>query len=128
VLFLAMAAGQLSDMPGFRAILADYRWGDPELLSIALLGGELFAGGWLSFSPRRDPMVPAAVFAATALLWSGLAVQAFARGLVVENCGCFGVHLGQSLGWPVLVQDGLLLLYAAVLLRRARTRRGWPFR
>ena len=38
----------------------------------------------------------------------------------MEPGGCFGVYLGQRLSWFVLVQDALLLGYAAVLIRGAR--------
>lgn len=124
LLFLVMAAGQLADQAGFRAILAGYDFGAPELLAGTLLSGELLAGAWLLLAPRREPMVPAVVFAATSLLWSTLAAQAFARGLVIDNCGCFGVYLGQPLRWWVLVQGGLLLVYSALLLHSVRVRRG----
>lgn len=50
---------------------------------------------------------------AVAMIWSALAVQAFARGLAVENCGCFGVHLGQSLRWWVLLEDAEFVALAA---------------
>jgi hypothetical protein len=36
-----------------------------------------------------------------------------------DNCGCFGSYLPQRLTWFTLVQDGLLLIYAALLLRAA---------
>lgn len=114
-----MAAGQLDDPAGFRAVLADYRRGDPQLLSALLVSGELLSGAWLFLKPRRRPLVPAVVFTATSVLWAVLAGQAFARGLAVPNCGCFGVHLGRPLRWWVLVQDALLLLYSSLLLRRA---------
>lgn len=52
-----------------------------------------------------------------------LGAQAFARGLAVDNCGCFGVYLGQPLRWWVPLQDGLLLLYSGLLVRAARTAR-----
>ncbi len=115
-----MAAGQLSDLSAFRAILATYEFGSPVLLSVLLLAGELLAGAALLLAPRRRPIVAAAVFTGTSVLWSVLAAQAFARGLVVPNCGCFGVYLAQPLRWWVLLQDALLLLYSGLLLNRAR--------
>ncbi|MFI2369271.1 hypothetical protein [Streptomyces sp. NPDC018833] len=54
------------------------------------------------------------------MAWSLLAVQAYARGLTVANCGCFGVYLTQRLSWFVLAQDALMLCYAWLLLRAAR--------
>ena len=123
LLFLTMAAGQLSALAGFRAILATYDFGDPPLLAVLLLAGELLAGGWLLFAPRQRPIVPAVILAGTSVLWSLLAAQAFVRGLVVPNCGCFGIYLGQPLRWWVLLQDALLLLYSGLLLNRAPRRR-----
>lgn len=70
-----------------------------------------------------EAIAPVWVYTAVSLVWSGLAVQAFVRGLTVTNCGCFGSYFTQRLGWLVLVQDGLTLLYAAVLLRGARRSR-----
>lgn len=123
LLFLGMAAGQLADVTGFQAILATYDIASPRLLAVLLLSGELLAGAWLVLVPRREPIVAAMVFAATSVLWSLLAVQAFLRGLALPNCGCFGIYRGQPLRWWVLGQDALLLLYSALLLERARPRR-----
>jgi len=53
------------------------------------------------------------------VVWSLLAGQAYARGLTVANCGCFGSYLSQRLSWFVLVQDALMLFYAGLLLRGA---------
>ncbi|MFI7360011.1 hypothetical protein ACIBTP_39585 [Streptomyces avidinii] len=60
------------------------------------------------------------------MIWSTLAVQAFARGLMVENCGRFGGYLPQGLSWFVLAQDALLLLYATLLLHGVRRARPAP--
>ena len=121
-LFTMMAALQLADLAGFVAVLDTFRLGDAGVawaLAAVLLTGEVVSGLWLLFVPRYRPLGPAVVFAATSVLWSALAVQAFARGLAVPNCGCFGVYLAQPLRWWVLVQDGLLLIYATLLLRTA---------
>ncbi|WP_234388631.1 hypothetical protein [Streptomyces sp. AS58] len=47
-------------------------------------------------------------------------MQAYARGLAVDNCGCFGLYLTQRLSWFVLLQDAATLLYAGLLFRSAR--------
>ncbi|WP_406175876.1 hypothetical protein [Streptomyces sp. NBC_00996] len=52
--------------------------------------------------------------------------QAYVRGLTVADCGCFGVYLTQRLGWFVLLQDVLMLVYAVLLLRGARRARVAP--
>ena len=121
-LFTMMAALQLADLTGFVAVLGTFRLGGEGVawaLAAVLLAGEVVSGLWLLFVPQYRPLGPAVVFAMTSVLWSALAVQAFARGLAVPNCGCFGVYLAQPLRWWVLVQDGLLLSYAALLLRTA---------
>ena len=105
--------------PGYRyhpAVLAQ----SAATLAVMLLAGELVSGLWLLVMPRRRPLIPAVVFALTSVLWSTLAVQAFARGLALDNCGCFGVYLAQPLRWWVLLQDAALLGYSALLLRAAR--------
>ncbi|MDQ4021650.1 MAG: hypothetical protein M3257_08520 [Actinomycetota bacterium] len=119
-LFTMMAVLQLADLTGFVAVLDTFRLGGTGVawaLAAVLLTGEVVSGLWLLFVPRYRPLGPAVVFAATSVLWSALAMQAFARGLVLPNCGCFGVYLAQPLRWWVLVQDGLLLGYSALLLR-----------
>ncbi|HVE95525.1 MAG TPA: MauE/DoxX family redox-associated membrane protein [Pseudonocardiaceae bacterium] len=121
-LFAAMAVFQLADLPGFVGVLETFQLGGAGLawaFAVALLAGELVSGGWLLVAPGRWPLVPALVFAATSAMWSALAAQAFAWGLVLDNCGCFGVYLAQPLRWWVLVQDAALLGYSALLLRAA---------
>lgn len=121
-LFTAMAAFQLADLPGFVGVLEAFQLGGSGtawMLAVALLAGELVSGLWLLTMPGAIPVVPAIVFALTSVLWSALAAQAFARGLTLANCGCFGVYLAQPLRWWVLLQDAALLGYSAVLLRTA---------
>ena len=121
-LFTAMAAFQLADLPGFVGVLEAFQLGGSGtawMLTVVLLAGELVSGLWLLVMPGVAPIVAAIVFALTSLLWSALAAQAFARGLTLANCGCFGVYLAQPLRWWVLLQDAALLGYSAVLLRSA---------
>jgi hypothetical protein len=96
VLLLAMAAGQLSDLTGFVDAVEAYRIGGrgsawafavPILIAETVSGLGLLRGSAL---PRR---VPSALALVVAIAWTVLGVQAFARGLGLENCGCFGVHL-----------------------------------
>jgi hypothetical protein len=118
VLYAAMAAGQLSDLGGFARILDDYQLGPGWALLVPILAVELASVGLLARERTRPAGGVAAL--AVAVIWSALALQAFARGLVVPNCGCFGVHLGQSLGWPVLVQDASLLASSTWVWRSTR--------
>ncbi|MBW1603486.1 hypothetical protein JJV70_15510 [Streptomyces sp. JJ66] len=121
--FTAMAVGQLASWDQMPEIVAGYQvvsGAGATALAVALVAGELVCGLWFLARPRSRDRAPVWVYTAVSLMWAGLAVQGFARGLTVENCGCFGTYLTQSLGWPVLVQDGLLLVYAALLLRGGR--------
>ncbi|MEN8654832.1 MauE/DoxX family redox-associated membrane protein [Streptomyces sp. 21So2-11] len=122
--YSAMALGQLASfgqMPGILAAYGPVNHVVASALAVVLIIGELVCGVWFLARPRSKAITPVWVYTAVSLVWSTLAVQAFARGLTVENCGCFGVYLSQRLGWFVLVQDGLTLLYAALLLRTARS-------
>ncbi|MBH1938036.1 hypothetical protein I5Q34_27850 [Streptomyces sp. AV19] len=119
----AMAVGQLASIGEMPRILAAYgpAGGAATTASaVALIVGELVCGVWFLARPRSRAIVPVWVYTAVAVLWSTLAMQAYARGLTVPNCGCFGIYLSQSLSWFVLVQDALMLIYAALLLRGSR--------
>lgn len=117
-----MALGQALSLPEFTAAVASYRVAAETgsgMLAWSLLLLQVLAGaGLLSGWPRIRPVAGWAGLA-VALLWSALAVQAFARGLSVPNCGCFGRYLAQELSWWVLVQDGYFVLLALIALRSA---------
>ncbi|NIL43666.1 intracellular growth attenuator family protein [Salinispora arenicola] len=122
----AMGLGQLVSWPAMPDILAAYRIGPAVVLpwlAAVLILAELAGGLWLLTRPRSCALTPVWIYTGVAVTWAGLAVQAFARDLPVDNCGCFGRFLTQRLGWFVLVQDALLLIYAGVLLRATRKAR-----
>jgi len=118
-----MAIGQLASIGSMAQILSAYGLVDvaaAAVLAAWLIAGELACGPWFLARPRSTAIAPVCVYTAVSLVWSVLAVQAYVRGLTVANCGCFGVYLPQRLGWFVLAQDALTLLYAWLLLRGAR--------
>lgn len=119
VLLIAMAAGQLSDMDGFAGVLAGYQVMPSSLLAPAawLLAGTEATAGWALLSGRK---CGSHLALAVAVAWSLLAIQGFARGLVIDNCGCFGVHLAQPLRWWVLVEDAQFVALAAWVRHRER--------
>ncbi|PCG86991.1 hypothetical protein CIB93_05475 [Streptomyces sp. WZ.A104] len=128
-LYAAMAAGQLASFDAMPGILGAYGLVDgpaATALTVLLIAGELACAAWFLARPRSTAIAPVWVFTSVSVIWSALAVQAFARGLTVVNCGCFGVYLSQRLSWFVLAQDALLLLYAALLLRGVRRARPAP--
>ncbi len=127
-LLVAMAIGQLTDVAGFVEVIGTYDVGGDvaaELIGVSLLIGELVAGVGLLGSSSRRWTGAANVAVVVAVAWSALAAQAFARGLFVPNCGCFGVHLAQPLRWWVLVED-LEFLALAWWTQRASLRWSVP--
>lgn len=126
VVFVGMAAGQLASWSAMPGVLGAYRL-LPEValpvLAAGLIAAELVCGSWFLARPRSRAIAPVWIYTGVSLVWAGLGVQAYVRGLVVDNCGCFGVYLAQRLSLFVLAQDALLLLYAVVLLRGTRRSR-----
>ncbi|HCT76656.1 MAG TPA: hypothetical protein DGT23_08720 [Micromonosporaceae bacterium] len=119
-LYAAMAVGQLASWQAMPDVLGAYQGVPNEMLpwfAAALIGAEFVAGAWFLALPRSQMLAPVWIYTAVAVVWTVLGAQAYARGLAVDNCGCFGVYLTQRLTWFTLVQDGLLLLYAALMIR-----------
>jgi hypothetical protein len=122
LLLAGMAAAQLASLDTFEDALASYEllgglrpaaaMGLPALEVLAALG---LLGSRLL--PRRVTRTAGVLGIVVALAWSLLAVQAFARGLAVENCGCFGAYLAQELRWWVLLEDAYQLLLALLAAR-----------
>lgn len=107
-----MASAQVSDPSGFhrgRRVLPARRAGDRHGLAFGLVAGELAAAFALWSSDDAPRRAGAWLALAVSLTWTAMAVQAFSRGLVLDNCGCFGVHLAQPLRWWVLVEDAEML-------------------
>lgn len=126
VLLTAMFLGQVSDLDGFVRILRDYQLGDgmARVLAGFLVIGEGLAGSSLLWPRASAPHIAIDVHLSAggfailvALTWSVLAVQAFARGLAIPNCGCFGVYFGQRLSPWILVQDVSFVSWAFIVAR-----------
>ena len=116
LLLSAMVAGQLSSFDAFRSALGGYDLvGDGPGTGAIIVGVELAAALGLLASasaPRLIGRAAGIAGLAVASFWSILAAQAFARGLELDNCGCFGAYLAQPLQWWVLVQDAYMLVLA----------------
>lgn len=123
ILLLSMGVAQLSDLGGFADVLATYQAfpeGSALAVALAIAVAEMAAGLGLMAGGKSRGVVAVGV----ALVWSVLGVQAFARGLELSNCGCFGVHLPQRLWWGVVVQDAAFLastLWVAKAVRPGAT-------
>jgi hypothetical protein len=111
-LLSSMAAGQLASLGRFGDALAGYGVFGPaaESAAVAVPLAELAVAVGLAIVPVRR--AAGVLGLAVALFWSALAAQAFARGLKLENCGCFGAYLAQELRWWVLLEDAEFLLLA----------------
>ncbi|WP_405929755.1 hypothetical protein OG554_35205 [Streptomyces griseus] len=126
LLLAAMALGQAASFDAMPAILTAYgltSGAASTVLAVALISIEAVTAVWFLARPRSRATTPVWLYTAVAVVWAVLASQAFARGLVLDNCGCFGTYLPQPLRWYVLVEDALMLLYAGLLwrgLHRAR--------
>jgi Methylamine utilisation protein MauE len=102
LLLVAMAAGQLASLGAFGETLESY-----DLLGALVPAAtfglpviEVLVAVGLLLSGRLPPLAPRAAGLAgvlVAVVWATLAAQAFARGVVVENCGCFGAYFTQEL-------------------------------
>ncbi len=108
ILLLAMAAGQLSNPAGFVDALEAYELGGRTAawaLAIPIMLAEVVSRVGLVRRGGIVRQVAPGVAVAVAVGWTILGTQAFVRGLAVDNCGCFGVHLAQPLRWWVLLED-----------------------
>jgi hypothetical protein len=121
LLIAGMAIGQLASLDAFERALDEYRlFGDPRWAAVLVLTLEVAGALGLPASGSLPPLLARAagtVGLAVAAFWSILAAQAFARGLKLDNCGCFGAYLAQPLRWWVLLEDAYLLVlawYAAI--------------
>jgi hypothetical protein len=123
-LLALMALGQLLSWIDFNDIIVTYGLGSGVSSTLAplLTGLEIFAAvGLLQSRPQLRLWASYAALAAT-VIWAALAVQAFVRGLALDNCGCFGRFLGQPLRWWILLED-VAFVALAVYVYRKLTRR-----
>lgn len=124
-LLAAMALGQLLSFPTFVDIVADYRLSSlPSLLmAVVLLILEIVAAVGLLAPRKMFPRLGEWAGLTVAVMWSLLAVQALARGIEIDNCGCFGAYLGQRLSGWILLQDAVFVGLAVVVVVQASRRR-----
>lgn len=117
LLLVAMAVGQLASLGTFADALRGYGLVGESGLAYAVPAVELAAGLALLARHRAGGILSLSV----AAFWTVLASQAFARGVELDNCGCFGRYLAQELRWWVLIEDAEFLALAGwVFLRLAR--------
>jgi hypothetical protein len=113
--------GKALDLPGFVVVLEGYRLVPAALLfpvAVLATGADLVLGAWLLAGWR----LAAGALAAGALFlgYAGLLALTLARGLTLDNCGCFGIFLARPLTWYSPIEDVIAAALAGVLYLAAR--------
>ncbi len=119
-LHAATGIGKLLDLPGFVAVLTQYRLLPAALLwpaAVGVVGLEL--GIALGLVLRRWQRRAALAAAGLAAFNGAVMVLTLGRGIALENCGCFGVFLARPLRWTSPLEDLALMVLALLLARRA---------
>ena len=117
LLMIVTGVAKLIDMPGFYGVVNSYE-SLPAILvpvsswALALL--ELGLGLWLLSS--RYLFAAAVMVVGLHLMYLGWLTVALLRGLELSNCGCFGVFWARPLTPYTLIEDGVLLALALLLL------------
>ncbi len=120
ILLLAISGtAKLLDLVGFFAVVETFKVLPIAMIPMAALGLamlELTLAVWLVLSkiPASRKMVAACVIVLHIgyLVWLTVA---YARGLQISNCGCFGVYWPRPLTMGSLVEDAVLILLALYL-------------
>lgn len=118
-LHAATGIGKLLDLPGFAAVLGEYRLLPAALLWPAAVGmTALELGIALGLMLRRWRRRAALAAAALAAVNGAVLVLTLWRGLALGNCGCFGVFLARPLRWTSPLEDLALVVLALLVARR----------
>lgn len=118
-LHAATGIGKLLDLPGFAAVLGEYRLLPAALHWPAAVGmTALELGIALGLMLRRWRRRAALAAAALAAVNGAVLVLTLWRGLVLGNCGCFGVFLARPLRWTSPLEDLALVVLALLVARR----------
>jgi hypothetical protein len=115
---LAAATGKALDLPGFADVLSAYRL-FPEALLMPVAVGVTMLEAAIAVGLMVRPTRRVAAWAAglLALGYGIVLTVTLARGIALENCGCFGVYLARPLGVHSPLED-LALIAAALLVLR----------
>jgi hypothetical protein len=78
VVYLAMAAGQVISWTAMPGILGAYQVGGPaamQLLTAAVITGQLACGMWFVARPRSATLTPVWIYTVVSVIWTALGVQ-----------------------------------------------------
>lgn len=110
LLFLTTAVGKLLDNRGFATVLETYQlFPSFGLLPLALFISlaELILGLWFSSGKYLTHAAWTSVVVNSG--YALLAVVTNLRGLILPNCGCFGVFLPRAMTWGTVAEDFFLV-------------------
>ena len=116
---LASGLGKALDEAGFVGVLRTYQLGLPDAplwpVALGVTAFELAVGAWI-LSGRA---LYAAGWAAAALNvgYFVLLGVSLARGLEIQNCGCFGVFFARPLRWYSPLEDLALVALSLLLVK-----------
>lgn len=120
LVLLSTAVGKALDPAGFVDVIDTYQT-VPSILhwpsALAMIVTEFVLAVWLASGKR----LPRAALASVALhiVFIVFTGQALARGLQIDNCGCFGVFFARPLTVVTLVEDGVMAGLSLLLARLA---------
>jgi len=123
LLLAVTGVAKLLDMPGFYDVVASYRSLPLAMVPMAawsLAVGEIVLAAWLVWG--RELRWSSLLVVLLHAMYFGWLVVALARGLQLDNCGCFGVYWARPLTWYSPLED-LALLALAIGLWRLSLRR-----
>jgi len=124
LILISTGIGKGLDMSGFVSILASYQL-MPHYLNVlfayTLPFIELGTGIGLILAIKRIQMAWLAV--AIHVLMLCTVIITLSRGIVVPNCGCFGVFLARPLSTVTAIEDLVMLTMSLLALLDAKTRK-----
>ena len=115
LLFVSTAIGKLLDNRGFAEVIKTYQLGIPEAIILGLALCISLLELVIGINLLRGHALSKSVFATLVfhLGYASLALTTLKRGIMLSNCGCFGVFWGRPLSWTTVVED---LVLAAISL------------
>ena len=119
VLFMATGIGKL-------LVIATYQLAIPEDLLLLLALSIALLEFTIALNLLRGRRLQSNVLATLCLhiAYTALAVTTLLRGILIENCGCFGAFLARPLRWSSVAEDVTLTAVGALglaLLRAVKT-------
>ncbi len=115
-LFITTGVGKLLDNRGFSEVILTYQLGIPAELALPFGVAFSLFELWLGLRVARNIGQTQNGLMAIALHlgYTSLAVITLARGIALENCGCFGVFLKRPLTYQTVIEDLVLVALSIV--------------